>query len=104
VRLCNSEIAPNGPFGAHAEIHTDMRQLPAKPSRRRDIAHPVTVRNSERALKGENLFFVMGWSVRRQTAGKLSFELVTADWIEAEQRRWPAMTVFECIADEICAN
>jgi len=46
----------------------------------------------------------MGWSVRRLTAGKLSFELVTANWIEGVQRRWPAMTAFECIADEICSN
>ena len=29
-RPCNSEIARNGPFIAGGEIHTDMRQLPAK--------------------------------------------------------------------------
>jgi hypothetical protein len=37
ARPCNSEIALNGPFSAHGEIHTNMRQLPAEFRRR----HPA---------------------------------------------------------------
>ena len=35
---------------------------------------------------------------------KIGSGLATANWIEVEQRCWPAMTAFECIADEICSN
>lgn len=38
------------------------------------------------------------------TAVKLGSNFLTANWIEGVQRRWPAMTAFECVADEICSN
>jgi hypothetical protein len=38
------------------------------------------------------------------TAVKLGSNFPTANWIESVQRRWPAMTAFECVADEICSN
>jgi hypothetical protein len=104
VRPCNSEIALNGPFSAHAEIHTDTRQLPAKPSRRRDIAYRGIVRNCHCALKGEKSIFRDKIQCGKLTAIKSGSNFPIANWIEAEQRGWPAMTAFECIADEICSN
>ena len=38
------------------------------------------------------------------TVVKLGIDLATTNWIEAEQRPWPAVTAFECFADEICSN
>jgi hypothetical protein len=43
VTTCNSEIALNGPFSAHGEVHTDMRQLPAEFRRR----HPAERRDGQ---------------------------------------------------------
>ncbi len=45
ARPCNSEIAPNNGYSSHREIRTDVRQPPAKPSRRLDSAYREIVRN-----------------------------------------------------------
>jgi hypothetical protein len=52
ARPAGSEFALNEPFSAHGDFRTDPRQVPTKPSPRRDIAYQVIVRNSQCTLKG----------------------------------------------------
>ncbi len=68
ARSCNSEIALKRTFSADREIHTDARQLPAKPSRHRHVAPETPIPNIPRLRR-----FVCSASVTRRAG-------VSPDW------------------------